>query len=181
MVKKGPSTQKRKGQTQSKASETCATLYVTNEKSNHSIENSSTVSSTYSNIQEEELSQEAVPGSLNATFQRPPYPDPIPATVVTAITSYCPPNTSTCFSCGKSPRVRRFLFYNKIEASNRLGLKLHYHIYPRTEKCVLSPVRNLCQTGFPEFFGLLRSIVHTSLQFVIARVNLHINGLAIAY
>ena len=86
-------------------------MHVTNEKANHSIENSSAVSSIYDNIQDfymnktlQEVSQEAVPVSLNATFQRPPYPDPIPATFVTAIISYCPPDTSTCFGCRKSLR-----------------------------------------------------------------------------
>ena len=86
-------------------------MHVTNEKANHSIENSSTVSSIYDNIQDfymnktlQEVSQEAVPVSLNATFQRLPYPDPIPATFVTAIISYCPPDTSTCFGCRKSLR-----------------------------------------------------------------------------
>ena len=69
-------------------------------KPNHSIENSITVSSIYTSMQDlnktlQEVSQEPVPVSLNATFQGFPYPDPIPATFVTAIISYCPPNTST--------------------------------------------------------------------------------------
>ena len=69
-----------------KASKTCPTMYVTNEKANHSIENASTLSSIYGNIQDfdlnktlQEVSQESVPVILNATFQRPPYPDPMPA------------------------------------------------------------------------------------------------------
>ena len=87
------------------------TMYLANEKANHSIENASTVSSIYGNIQDfdrnktlKEVSQEPVPVSLNATFQRPPCPDPMPATFVTAIIIYCPPNTSTCFGCRKSLR-----------------------------------------------------------------------------
>ena len=86
-------------------------MYVTNEKANHSIENASTLSSIYGNVQDfdlsktlQEVSQEPVPVSLNSTFKRPPYPDPMPATFVTAIISYCPPNTSTSFGCGKSLR-----------------------------------------------------------------------------
>ena len=62
-------------------------MYVINEKANHSIENASTLSSIYGNIQGfdlnktlQEVSQESVPVILNATFQRPPYPDPVPAT-----------------------------------------------------------------------------------------------------
>ena len=109
--KKTKSTQKRRGQTQSKASKTCPTIYVTNEKPSHLIENASTLSSIYGNIQgfdmnktQQGVSQEPVPVSLNATFQRPPYPDPMPATFVTAIISYCPPNTSTCVGCRKSLR-----------------------------------------------------------------------------
>ena len=75
-------------------------MYVINGKANHSIENSITVSSIYTSMQDlnktlQEASQEPVPVSLNATFQGFPYPDPIPATFVTAIISYCPPNTST--------------------------------------------------------------------------------------
>ena len=75
-------------------------MYVINGKANHSIENSITVSSIYTSMQDlnktlQEVSQEPVPVSLNATFQRFRYPDPIPATFVTAIISYCPPNTST--------------------------------------------------------------------------------------
>ena len=112
--KKTKLTQKRKGQTQFMASKTCSTMYATNQKANHSVENSSTVSSIYGNIQDfdsnrtlEEVSQELAPVSLNANFQRPPYPDPIdpiPATFATAIISYCPPNTSTCFGCRKNLR-----------------------------------------------------------------------------
>ena len=86
-------------------------MYVTNEKANHSIENASTLSSMYGNVQDfdlsktlQEVSQEPVPVSLNSTFKRPPYLDPMPATFVTAIISYCPPNTSTSFGCGKSLR-----------------------------------------------------------------------------
>ena len=75
-------------------------MYAINGKANHSIENSITVSSIYTSMQDlnktlQEVSQEPVPVSLNATFQRFRYPDPIPATFVTAIISYCPPNTST--------------------------------------------------------------------------------------
>ena len=75
-------------------------MYVINGKANHSIENSITVSSIYTSMQDlnktlQEVSQEPGPVSLNATFQGFPYPDPIPATFVTAIISYCPPNTST--------------------------------------------------------------------------------------
>ena len=75
-------------------------MYVINGKANHSIENSITVSSIYTSMQDlnktlQEVSQEPVPVSLNATFQGFPYPDSIPATFVTAIISYCPPNTST--------------------------------------------------------------------------------------
>ena len=75
-------------------------MYVINGKANHSIENSITVSSIYTSMQDlnktlQEVSQEPVPVSLNATFQGFPYPDPIPATFVTAIISYCSPNTST--------------------------------------------------------------------------------------
>ena len=75
-------------------------MYVINGKANHSIENSITVSSIYTSMQDlnktlQEVSQEPVPVSLNATFQGFRYPDPIPATFVTAIISYCPPNTST--------------------------------------------------------------------------------------
>ena len=86
-------------------------MYVTNEKANHSIENASTLSSMYGNVQDfdlsktlQEVSQEPVPVSLNSTFKRPPYPDPMPATFVTAIISYCPPNTSTSF--GKKSAVK---------------------------------------------------------------------------
>ena len=50
----------------------------------------------------QEVSQEPASVSLNVTFQRPPYPDLMPATLVTAIISYCPPNTLTCFGCHKS-------------------------------------------------------------------------------
>ena len=77
-------------------------MYAINGKANHSIENSITVSSIYASMQDfdlkkilQEVSQEPVPVNLNATFQRFRYPDPIPATFVTAIISYCPPNTST--------------------------------------------------------------------------------------
>ena len=77
-------------------------MYAINGKANHSIENSIIVSSIYASMQDfdlkktlQEVSQEPVPVSLNATFQGFPYPDPIPATFVTAIISYCPPNTST--------------------------------------------------------------------------------------
>ena len=77
-------------------------MYVINGKANHSIENSITVSSIYASMQDfdlnktlQEVSQEPSPVSLNATFQRFPYPDLIPATFVTAIISYCSPNTST--------------------------------------------------------------------------------------
>ena len=90
------------------------TMYLANEKANHSIENASTVSSIYGNIQDfdrnktlKEVSQEPVPVSLNATFQRPPCPDPMPATFALAAV--------------KVFGVRRFVFYNKIEASNRSG------------------------------------------------------------
>ena len=74
-------------------------MYVINSKANHSIENSITVSSIYTSMQDlnktlQEVSQEPVPVSLNATFQRFPYPDPIPATFVTEIISCCSPNTS---------------------------------------------------------------------------------------
>ena len=74
-------------------------MYVINGKANHSIENSITVSSIYTSMQDlnktlQEVSQEPVPVSLNATFQRFPYPDPIPATFVTEIISCCSPNTS---------------------------------------------------------------------------------------
>ena len=108
--KKTKSTKKKNGLTQSKASKTCPTMYVTNKKAKHSIEKSNTVNSIYGNIQDFDLNktlqeaQEPVPFSLNATFQRPPYPDPIPTTFVTAIISYCPPNTSTSFGCRKSLR-----------------------------------------------------------------------------
>ena len=109
--KKTKSTQKRRGQTQFKASKTCPTMYATNEKANYSIGNSSTVSSIHGNIQDfdlnktlEEVSQEPVPVRLNAAFQIQPYPDPMPVTYVTAIISYCRPNTSTCFGCRKSLR-----------------------------------------------------------------------------
>ena len=74
-------------------------MYVINGKANHSVENSITVSSIYGSMQDfdlnktlQEVSQEPVPVSLNATFQRFPNPDPIPATFATAIISYCPPN-----------------------------------------------------------------------------------------
>ena len=86
-------------------------MYLTNEKTNHSIGNASTVSSIYGNIQDFDLNktlqavcQEPVPVRLNATFQIAPCSDPRPATFVTAIISYCPPNTSTCFGCRKSFR-----------------------------------------------------------------------------
>ena len=76
-------------------------MYVINSKANHSIENSITVSSIYTSMQDfdlnktlQEVFQEPVPVSLNATFQRFPYPDPIPATFVTEIISCCSPNTS---------------------------------------------------------------------------------------
>ena len=61
--------------------------------------------------------------------------------------------------------VRRFVFYNKIEASSRSGWKWDYHIYPTTEKCVFSPVRNLCQKGFTDFFGLLRTIIRIAVCY----------------
>ena len=86
-------------------------MYLTNEKTNHSIGNASTVSSIYGNIQDFDLNktlqavcQEPVPVRLNATFQTAPCSDPRPATFVTAIISYCPPNTSTSFGCRKSLR-----------------------------------------------------------------------------
>ena len=48
-------------------------MYVINGKANHSIENSITVSSIYTSMQDlnktlQEVSQEPVPVSLNATF-----------------------------------------------------------------------------------------------------------------
>ena len=44
------------------------------------------------------------PLNLSAKFQRPKYPDPQSITFLTAISSFCPPNTSTCFDCRRSLR-----------------------------------------------------------------------------
>ena len=76
-------------------------------KASHSIENSSTVNSSYANIQDFDLNkapQEVSTELFPATFQRRPYPEPIPAISVTAIISNCPPNISTWFLCLKSLR-----------------------------------------------------------------------------
>ena len=66
--------EKGRRQTQSKASKIYPTMYVTNEKAKHSIENASTLRSIYGNIQDfdwnktlQEVSQEPVPVSLNST------------------------------------------------------------------------------------------------------------------
>ena len=186
--KKTKSTQKRKGQTQSKASKTCPTMYVTNKKAKYSIENSSTVSSIYGNIQDFDLkktlqeAQEPVPVSLNATFQRPPYPDPIPATFVTAIISYCPPNTSTCFSCRKSLREFGDLcFITKSMRPVGRG-ENDIIIYTQELKNVYFHLSEICvRQVFPNFLACYAPLYAPHCNLLSQEQMGILTGLAIAY
>ena len=83
--KKTKSTQKRKEAPRNKAGKDVPLMFTSSQlSSSPNIENSNNTS---------------LPLSVNTPFQRPLYPDPKPATFITAILQYCPPNTSTCFGC----------------------------------------------------------------------------------
>ena len=53
----------------------------------------------------------STPSNLNANFERPKNPDPQPTTFFTAILSFCPLNTSTCFGCRRSLREGKDLCF----------------------------------------------------------------------
>ena len=64
--------------------------------------NSSILETSAPNVSLIQSTFHSTPSNLNASFQRPKYPDPQPATFLTAILSFCLPNTSTCFGCRRS-------------------------------------------------------------------------------
>ena len=93
----------------------------------------------------------STPSNLNASFQRPKYPDPQP-TFLTAILSFYPPKTSICFGCQRSIREGNDLFSitksrrpvgrdnNGITQYNTSSKNVYFHLW---EDCVRSVFRIL--------------------------------------
>ena len=92
--KKTKSTQKRKEKPQNQSSNTAPTMYI-------------------SPVAPNPNSSISVPASsnLNASFQRPKYPDPQPTTSLVAILSFCRHNTSICFGYRRSLREGKHLCF----------------------------------------------------------------------